>query len=151
MSTKIDKAPFFVKLGNALTMILLRAGVKVNGFGRYPTYLMTVRGRKSGQPRTIPIVLLEHEDKSYLGSPFGMVNWVRNLQAAGEAVLTRGRRSETVKAIKLPVEEAALVLREDVKRGNPFASYYGVTKESSLEEFEQSVASHPIFLLQRVG
>jgi deazaflavin-dependent oxidoreductase (nitroreductase family) len=111
-------------------------------------YLLTVRGRKSGQPRTVPIVIIERNGKRYLASPYGLVDWVRNLRAAGKAILTRGRRSETVNAIELPKGEAALVLREDIKGGNPFARYFGVTGESSLEEFERAAASHPVFLLQ---
>ena len=74
---------------------------------------------------------------------------MRNLRAAGEAVLTRGRRSETVNVRELPPKEAALVLREDIKGGNPFARYYQVTAESSLEEFERTMVSHPVFLLER--
>lgn len=145
----IDKAPWFVRVGNAVTTPLLRVGVKLVGFGRYPTYLLTVRGRKSGQPRTVPIVLLRRNGKRYLASPFGMVNWVRNLQASGEATLTRGRRSEPVKAIELSQHDAALVLRDDVRDGNPFARYFGVTKNSSLAEFERAAVSHPVFLLER--
>jgi len=80
---------------------------------------------------------------------YGIVDWVRNLRAAGEAILTRGRRSETVKVIELPKSEAALVLREDIKGGNPFAHYYGVTTDSSLEEFERAVINHPVFLFER--
>jgi hypothetical protein len=71
------------------------------------------------------------------------------MRAAGEAVLTRGRRSETVTARELPSGEAALVMREDVKGGNPFARNYGVTADSSLEEFERAVVSHPLFVLER--
>lgn len=148
---KVDKAPAFVRVGNVMTTTLLRAGFKFNGMGlkNHPTYLFTVRGRKSGQPRTIPIVIIEQNGRRYLNSPFGMVNWVRNLQAAGEAVLTRGWRSETVSAKILPPHEAALVLREDIKNGNPFARNFGVTADSPLEEFEHTVLTHPIFVLEK--
>ena len=100
---KTDTAPMYVRVGNVLTTTLLRAGFKFNGMGLkdHPMYLFTVRGRKSGQPRTIPIVIIEQKGQRYLNSPFGMVNWVRNLQSAGEAILTRGRRSETVTASEL--------------------------------------------------
>ncbi len=145
---KIDQAPMFVRLANNMTMTLLRAGVKVVGPGNYPMYLLTVRGRKSGQPRTVPIVTIEQNGKRYVGSVYGIVDWVRNLRAAGEATLTRGRRSETVNVIELPKEEAALVLQTDVKHGNPFARYYGVTADSPLEEFERSVLTHPVFLFE---
>jgi len=112
-------------------------------------YLLTVRGRKSAQPRTVSIAIIERNGKRYLGAAFGVVDWVRNLRAAGEAILTRGRRSETVNARELPPREAALVLREEIKGGNPFARYFGVTVDSSLEEFERTTISHPVFLLER--
>jgi deazaflavin-dependent oxidoreductase (nitroreductase family) len=146
---KTAQAPLFVRLGNVLTTTLLRAGVKLVGLGNYPMYLLTVRGRKSGQPRTVSIAIIERNGKRYLGAPFGVVDWVRNLRAAGEATLTRGRRSETVNATELPPREAALVLREEVKAGNPFARYFGVSAESSLEEFEAAATSHPLFVLER--
>ena len=150
---KTDKAPKFVRVANMLTTTLLRAGFPLIGpglvIGNYPMYLLTVRGRKSGQPRTVPLAIIERNGNSYVGSPYGIVDWVRNLRAAGEAILTRGRRSETVNARELPTSEAALVLREDVKGGNPFARNYGVTADSSLEEFERAVVSHPLFVLER--
>jgi len=152
MATK-NQAPRFVRVANVLTTTLLRAGVPLVGpglvIGNYPMYLLTVRGRKSGQPRTVPVAIIERNGKRYVGSPFGIVDWVRNLRAAGEAVLTRGRRSETVTARELPTAEAALVLQEDIKGGNPFARGYGVTADSSLEEFERAVVSHPLFVVER--
>ena len=41
------------------------------------------------------------------------------------------------------------LLREDIKGGNPFARDYGVTVDSSLEEFERAAVSHPVFVLER--
>jgi len=105
--------------------------------------------RSAGSRVPFRIALWEHNGKRYVGSVYGIVDWVRNLRAAGEAILTRGRRSETVKVIELPKSEAALVLREDIKGGNPFAHYYGVTTDSSLEEFERAVINHPVFLFER--
>jgi hypothetical protein len=87
-------------------------------------------------------VIWEHQGKRYVGSVYGIVDWVRNLRAAKEAILTRGRRSETVNVVELPQQEAALVLREDIKGGNPFARSYEVSAASSLEEFERAVLTH---------
>ncbi len=145
---KTYQAPRFVRVTNILTLTLLRAGVRLIGPGNYPMYLLTVRGRKSGQPRTIPIVTIERNGKRYVGSVYGIVDWVRNLRAAREAILTRGRRSETVNVIELPKEEAALVLQQDIKAGNPFARSYGVSANSSLEDFERAVLTHPVFLFE---
>jgi deazaflavin-dependent oxidoreductase (nitroreductase family) len=146
---KTSQVPTSVRVVNVLTTPLLRAGFKLVGLGNYPMYLLTVRGRKSGQPRTVPIVIIEQNGKRYLTSPYGIVDWVRNLRAAGEATLTRGRRAETVNARELPPKEAALVLREAIKGGNPFARNYQVTADSSLEEFERATISHPVFVLER--
>jgi|GEM_PF-199426 len=145
---KTSQVPLFVRIGNILTTTLLRAGFKLVGPGNYPMYLLTVRGRKSGLPRTVPIVIIQQNGKRYLASPYGIVDWIRNLRTAGEAILTRGRRSETVNARELPTGEAALVLREGIKGGNPFARYYQVTAESSLEDFERAALHHPVFVLQ---
>ncbi len=147
--TRSDRAPRFVRGANILIVALARAGFKLVGFGKYPMYLVTIRGRTSGQPRTVPLVIIERNGKQYLASPFGVVNWVRNLRVAGEATLTRGRRSATVTARELPKDEATLVLRDDIRDGNPFARYFGVTADSSLEEFEHAAASHPVFELER--
>ena len=145
---KTSQVPFSVRLGNVLSTTLLRAGLPLVGRGNHPMYLLTVRGRTSGQPRTVVLAIIEKDGKRYLCTPFGVVDWVRNLRAAGEAILTRGRRSETVNVRELPQDEAALVLQEDIKGGNPFARNYGVTADSSLEEFERAVLTHPVFVLQ---
>jgi deazaflavin-dependent oxidoreductase (nitroreductase family) len=148
-----SQVPWFVRVGNVLTLTLARAGVKLKGpfvfFGNYPMYLLTVRGRTSGQPRTVPIVIMQRNGNRYMGSPYGIVDWVRNLRAVGEAILTRGRRSETVNARELPPSEAALVLREEITGGNPFGRYFGVTADSPLEEFERAALTHPLFVLER--
>ncbi|MEP7188718.1 MAG: nitroreductase family deazaflavin-dependent oxidoreductase [Roseiflexaceae bacterium] len=149
---KTKQTPLFVRAGNVLTLTLLRAGFKLVGpflvFGNYPMYLLTVPGRKSGQPRTVALAIIQRNGKRYIGSPYGIVDWVRNLRAAGQAILTRGRRSETINAIELPPQDAALVLREEIKDGNPFIRYYGVTAESSLDELARAAVNHPLFLLE---
>src|SRR6476661_9379121 len=146
---KTAQVPAYVKVGNAVTLALLRAGVKLVGpflfFGNYPMYLLTVRGRKSGQPRTVALAIIERNGKRYVSSPYGIVDWVRNLRVAGKAVLTRGRRSQRVRASELSPSEAALVLRDEAVAGNPFIRFFGVNAHSSLEEFERATASHPLF------
>ena len=61
----------------------------------------------------------------WVRSVYGMVDWVRNLRAAKEAILTRGRRSETMNVTELAQKEAALVLREDIQGGNPLLASMG--------------------------
>ena len=81
---KTFRATFGVRFGNAMVTTLLRTGVRMG-----PMTLLTVRGRKSGQPRTTPVAIVEHEGQRWLISPYGQSDWVRNLRAAGRAKATR--------------------------------------------------------------
>jgi deazaflavin-dependent oxidoreductase (nitroreductase family) len=149
---KTSQVPWFVPLGNKVTIALARVGVKLSGpgvfFGNYPMYLLTVRGRKSGQPRTVLIAIIRRNGKRYVGAPYGIVDWVRNLRAAGEATLTRGRHTETINASELLPGDAALILRDEAAVGNPFIRFFGVNTHSTPEEFERAAVSHPLFLLE---
>ena len=148
----------FVRINNAMISSLLRLGIKVWSFS-----LLTVRGRKSGKPIVTPVAIFVQDQKRYLIATYGVVNWVRNLRAAGgEATLTRRRHSEKFHAIELEPEAAALVFREALRSGPPgipavifrvyrsllVLPYLNVTENSSLEEFEREVLAHPVFLLQ---
>lgn len=138
---KTYRVTFAVRLSNKLIGFLLRAGVKIG-----PMVLLTVRGRKSGQPRTTPVALGERNGQRVLVGTFGNVNWVRNLRAAGEATLTRRRRSEEITVRELPPEEAAVALKEILPTAPNFIkAYFDVTPDAPLEEFIQEAPRHPIF------
>lgn len=100
-------APFFVPLFNPIARGLLAVGVPLG-----PNALLTVRGRKTGQPRTTPVALVEVNGRRWVSSPFGDVNWTRNLRSAGEAILTQGRRRQAVKAVELTTEQAASFFKD---------------------------------------
>ncbi|MEK6303380.1 MAG: nitroreductase/quinone reductase family protein [Acidobacteriota bacterium] len=56
-------------------------------------YLLEVRGRKSGRIYSTPVNLLEMNGTKYIVAPRGCTQWVRNIEASGEAGLVkRGRR-----------------------------------------------------------
>jgi len=79
-------------------------------------------------------------------STYGQTNWVHNLRAAGEATLTRGRRSERIAVVELGAQEAAPVLRYFVSTIPAVVrSSFRVTPTSPLTLFEQEVARHPVF------
>jgi deazaflavin-dependent oxidoreductase (nitroreductase family) len=145
---KNSKIPWFLPTANKLVLTLLRIGVKLNGPGKSPMYLFTVRGRKSGQLRTTPVAILEQNGNRYLMTPYGVVDWVRNVRAAGEATFTRGRRAEQIRPIELPVSDAVPVLKSFVESGNPIARFFSINAGASLEDFEQLANTHPVFLLR---
>lgn len=62
-----------------------------------PMRLLTVEGRRSGEPRTFPIAVLPLSGGEYIVQAFPKAAWVANARAAGTVVLARGRRSAKVR------------------------------------------------------
>ena len=108
------RVPSFVPVFSPLALRLIRMGVPLG-----PNALLTIRGRKSGLMRTTPVAVLATGGRRWVIGTFGDVNWVRNLRAAGEAVLTIGRRRESVHAVELTPAEAAAFF------ANVVAAYVG--------------------------
>ena len=104
---RTSHVPSWVPFFNPVTRLLLAAGVPMG-----PNVLITVRGRKSGLPRSTPVTVIENSGRRGLISPFGEVNWVRNLRAVGQATITAGRRKEEVTAVELGPEEAVEFIRD---------------------------------------
>jgi deazaflavin-dependent oxidoreductase (nitroreductase family) len=95
------RVPSFVPILNPIAQRLLRLGAMLG-----PNTLLTVRGRRSGLPRTTPVALVESGGRRWIAGTFGDVQWVRNLRAAGEGTIGRGRRAEAVRAVELDRAEA---------------------------------------------
>jgi hypothetical protein len=83
-----------------------------------------------------------------LVSPYGITNWVRNVRAAGEVRIKRGRRcDEGLKVRELSPEESVPALRmyyRDIRVTRP---YFDVTLDSSDEDFAREAEKHPVFEL----
>src|SRR5204862_6320305 len=73
------------------------------GLGLAPsyTYLVQVRGRKTGRVYAAPVNLLEMAGRRFLVAPRGRTQWVRNAEAAAEVTLERGssRRRFRIRAV----------------------------------------------------
>jgi deazaflavin-dependent oxidoreductase (nitroreductase family) len=128
------------RVGDALFMALLRAGVKLGTMA-----LLTVRGRKSGRPHTVPVLLVEQEGERFLVAPYGVVQWVRNLRAAGTATLTRARRTEAISVRELPTQEAAPILKQYLVKASAARLYFDAAQDSPLKAFEREADRHPVF------
>jgi deazaflavin-dependent oxidoreductase (nitroreductase family) len=129
-----------------------------------PNVLVTVRGRRSGLPRTTPVAMLKLGDACYLQASFGDVGWVRNLRAAGEARVARGRWSETCAATELAPETAGPLMRTALAPFHrsrlvgallgaglrpPVAVLYRyrLRVDDTLEEYIAEARRHPLFEL----
>ena len=102
-------APAFVRLPNALVRRLMRLGVPMG-----PNTLLTIRGRKTGEPRTVPVAVTESAGHRWVIGAYGDVNWVRNLRAAGGGELVVDGREVHVTARELDRAAAERFYRDVV-------------------------------------
>jgi len=116
------RAPRRVTIFTPIAKFLLAARVPMGFNG-----LITIRGRKSGLPRTTPVAIIEVSGRRWVWAPWGEVNWVRNLRAAGRATITVRGRTEEVRATELDSTQRVEFFRDilgPVARGIPFGIWF---------------------------
>ena len=117
-ATSIPRAPRWITMFRPITRPLLAAGLPLGFNG-----LLTVPGRNSGLARTTPLAIIDVAGKRWVWSPWGDVQWVRNLRAAGQATITVRGRKEDILATELDPAERVAFFRDTmvpVARGIPF-------------------------------
>ena len=130
----------------------LRASLRL-GVQYGPMMMLTIRGRKSGLPRTNPVDLWEGGGRRYLvATHSGTAAWVRNLRAAGEGVLWLGRKRWTFTAIELPPVEGGAVIQDVLvpRRRRPVAGFVlrqtvPMPPSAAAADFTEIARSHPVF------
>jgi deazaflavin-dependent oxidoreductase (nitroreductase family) len=130
------------RAANRLVRLLLKLGLMAG-----PTYLLTVPGRRTGRPLSTPVTLVEEGAERWLVAPYGDVAWVRNVRAAGQVTLSRGRRVESVSIRELSPADAAPVLQRYVSRVPITRPYFDASPDSPLAAFEAEAPRHPVFAL----
>ena len=112
---------------------------------------LAVKGRKSGEWRTVPVNLLTLDGTRYLVAPRGHTQWVRNLRAAnGEGKLRVGKRVEEFRATEIRDDEKPPILRAYLKRWKAEVGVFfgGVSAKSTDDELRRISPDHPVFRLQ---
>jgi deazaflavin-dependent oxidoreductase (nitroreductase family) len=102
-----------------------RVGGTVKG---HPVLLLTVPGRKTGKPRTVPVLYLDH-DGGYLiaGTAGGLKaepQWMRNLKAADRAHIQIGDEDVDVNVRIADDAERDRLWRDVVLARAPFFAKY---------------------------
>jgi deazaflavin-dependent oxidoreductase (nitroreductase family) len=130
--------------GRPLALImsaLVRAGLVPR------SYLLTTHGRKTGRPRTNPVVPVEHGGRRWLVAPYGPVSWVHNARASGRVSLTRRRTTRDYTIREVPPDEAGPVLKRYVRLAPSTRPYFHATKDSPVSHFVSEADHHPVFEL----
>ena len=147
-----SEAPWWVRFPGPLFNAALRLGLPAG-----PNTLMTVRGRKSGEPRTVPVAVAEIDGRRYVIGAYGDVHWVRNLRAAGEATVRLAGRDVAVTAHELDHAEAVEFFGTTMPRyigrfpafGRAFARVlFGLVGPEILADPQRAAETRPVFELR---
>jgi deazaflavin-dependent oxidoreductase (nitroreductase family) len=123
------------------------------GLGLPHNYLLQVRGRKTGRIYSTPINLLVVElswsgAKRYLVAPRGRTQWVRNVEAAGEIALKKGRTRQNFRVRPIPDSEKPEFLKLYLERFTPTVQrYFPIPAGSPVEAFHDFARNYPVFEL----
>jgi len=130
---------------NPIVAGLTRAGISVWGSRQ-----LRVRGRTSGEWKSVPVNLLTSEGERYLVAPRGETQWVRNLRVAREGELRVGRRTEPFRAVEISDDDKAPILRAYLRRWKAEVGVFfgGVSAKSSDEELRRIAPDHPVFRIE---
>lgn len=132
------------KASNAVVAALLRLRVPLFG-----AHVLAVRGRNSGEWRTVPVNPIDVDGVRYLVSPRGQTQWVRNLRAAGECELRRGKSARRYAATEVADADKPAILRAYLDRWEwqvrPYVN--GRTADSTDAELLTAAPRHPVFQL----
>ena len=124
---------------------LTKLGVSVWG-----SRILAVRGRKSGEWRTIPVNLLTFEGKEYLVAPRGETEWVRNMRVAHGGELRLGKKVQSFRAAELDDDAKVPLLRAYLKRWKMETGVFfeGASAGSTDEQLRAIAPNHPAFEVQ---
>jgi deazaflavin-dependent oxidoreductase (nitroreductase family) len=135
--------PRYLKPMNKLMIAVQKLGIPTG-----PAMVLTVPGRKSGQPRRTPMTPFEFDGGLYVVAGYPGADWAANARAAGTGTLSRGRRSRDVQIVELDAEQARPILRAfpvEVPVGVAFAKRSGMVVDGTSDEFEALAGRLAVF------
>ncbi|RAV10717.1 deazaflavin-dependent nitroreductase [Mycolicibacterium sp. GF69] len=127
---------------------------KVGILGEKGPVVLSVPGRKTGKRRLTPVTPMVVDGHRYVVGGIPGSDWAANVRAAGEATLHIGRRSERVRMVEMPVDEARPLLREfpaKVPTGVDFIKNAGLVTGPDPDEFEALAGRCPVFRVDEVS
>jgi deazaflavin-dependent oxidoreductase (nitroreductase family) len=133
---------------NSSVAALANAGISIRG-----SRVLAVRGRTSGQWRTTPVNPLGYDGATYLVSPRGHTQWVRNMRQAGGGELRLGKRAQAFTAVELADADKPPILREYLRRWKMEVGTFfsGVDASAPDAKLLEIAPGYPVFRITFTG
>jgi deazaflavin-dependent oxidoreductase (nitroreductase family) len=123
----------------SLNVALLRRGLRIGS-----QYLLSVRGRRTGAPRSTPVSIATVDGARYIVAAFSEADWVKNARAADAVTLSRGRVAERVRLVEVPVTERGPILRAFHQQVRGGVRFFGI---ADANEVAAKADRYPVFRL----
>jgi hypothetical protein len=105
---------------------------------------LEVKGRRTGRPHRLAVVVARYEGQQYLVSMVGEGEWVKNVRARGEAYLISGRRRK-VMLEEVPVERRAPIIKEYIRLAPGARPHIGLGTTATIADCERVAPNYPVF------
>jgi deazaflavin-dependent oxidoreductase (nitroreductase family) len=140
--------PLSLKIRNKMMEAFHGIGLPVG-----PVRILHVRGRVTGKDYSNPVATVTIDGAVYILQAFPHSDWVKNVRAAGEGTLVRGRRAQHVRLVEVPPRDRGPIARElprQVPMGVGIFVKNGVVEDKSPESFERAAPKIPVFRVEPV-
>jgi hypothetical protein len=133
---------------NGTASIMNRFWQAVASAGIWPRRLATleVRGRRSGKPVCLPVVIADLDSQRYLVAMLGeQTSWVANVRAASGFALLHHGQVEAVHLQEIPAAQRPPVLRRYLSLAPGARPHIPAGRDPSLAELSTLAAGYPVF------
>jgi deazaflavin-dependent oxidoreductase (nitroreductase family) len=143
------KPPRWLKPMNNFMIAVQKLGVPTG-----PPMILTVPGRKTGEPRSTPMTPFTVDGFLYAVAGFPGADWALNARAAGVGTLRKGRKTRRISITELTAEQARPVLRAypaEVPVGIGFLKRSGLVRQGTPDEVEELAGRLAVFRFDPVS
>jgi deazaflavin-dependent oxidoreductase (nitroreductase family) len=120
------------------------------GLGPSNSYLLQIKGRRTGQTRSLPVNVLNRGGRLFLVATRGHTQWSRNALATGQATLKRGRVRIEFRLRAVSEDEKPEILKAYLTRFNwTVRRFFPVRPDAALSAYVGIAAQYPVFELYR--
>lgn len=106
---------------------------------------LEVRGRRTGHPHRLAVVVAKQQGREYLVSMVGEGEWVKNVRAAGgDAYLVSNRRRK-VRLQEVSIDRRAPIIKEYLRVAPGGRPHIGLGPTANSPDYERVAPNYPVF------